>query len=205
MDQTRAATGGAPPAPPVPRRLLEGYTPAMGVYVVFTLNAVATLEGLNDPAAIAEASALPRTQYVGLVIEDIDLTLYDEKYEKCYVSLLSQGPPLPVASEGLDEDMCVPLAPATHRKGRGSISPTPRLPWNNLYHHTTIIESVRVPSLKRDYSRSPLLSVDDVGILTLAFNDDGLRSDEMEQVYKDSHPDSQTGSVRETYKIDESC
>ncbi|KAI0042068.1 hypothetical protein FA95DRAFT_1682770 [Auriscalpium vulgare] len=192
MGQSEAAAGGAQPPQPPSRRYLDGcYTPARGAYVVFTLDAAATLDGLDDPVAIAQASALPKKQYVGTLIQDIGWAM---PYQTCYISLLSQGPPLPIASEGLDEDMCVPLAPATHRKGRSAISPSPRLPWDNLYHHTTILEIVRLPSRKENYSKSHLLPLLNVRILTMAFNDDGFRSDAMEREFKANNSDTQVYS-----------
>ncbi|KAI0040299.1 hypothetical protein FA95DRAFT_1611893 [Auriscalpium vulgare] len=169
-------------------RYLDGiYTPALGAYVVFTLDAVATLETLRDPVATAEARALQSRQYIGLMIESMDVALPGVKYEECCISLLSTGLPLPAPSEALDEDMCVAVAPATHPKGRPSVSPSPSLPWEHLYHHTTIIETVRLPSRPGNYSACPLLSLSDVDLMEIAFNNDGLRSDDMERDFKEQH------------------
>ncbi|KAI0043079.1 hypothetical protein FA95DRAFT_1499170, partial [Auriscalpium vulgare] len=134
---------------PLPRGI-SNWVPMSGSYVVFRLNPVATLEALRDPIATEQAHSLPKRRYVGTILEVSTSCRHPESrsrlYYDCDLFLLSQGLPKALPMEGIDEIMCIPIHPANHPKGRESISPTPPLPWDDLYHHTTLHFDVRVRS-----------------------------------------------------------
>ncbi|KAI0048008.1 hypothetical protein FA95DRAFT_1468566, partial [Auriscalpium vulgare] len=118
--------------------------PNCGTYVVFTLNPTETVEALRDPIATEQALSLPTKQYVGMLTRKETKGFSARRYYSCGIALLSRGTPKSSPAEGIEEDMCIPIDPATHPAGRAGVSPTPPLPWDNLYHHTAISFDVRV-------------------------------------------------------------
>ncbi|KAI0046687.1 hypothetical protein FA95DRAFT_1493637, partial [Auriscalpium vulgare] len=120
---------------------------SFGTYAVFTLNPAATLEALRDPLATEQAMLSPKRRYVGMVTHVSAFALHCCPSPTSYrmtCSVTSSGLPCPSPSQGIEETMCVPISPATHPAGRAGVSPTPPLPWDNLYHHTTLSFNVRL-------------------------------------------------------------
>ncbi|KAI0060773.1 hypothetical protein BV25DRAFT_1992588 [Artomyces pyxidatus] len=174
-------------------RILElPYTPPAGAYIVFTLDPVATLEALNDPLATEQARALSCRSYVGCLVEDWDLASPYRRYNKCTCVLLNQGPPQASAAKGVDETMCIPIAPAMHSKGRRSVVVSPPLPWDNLYHHTLHAVHLRLPLKAGDYRACSLLPEDDIYYLNVHSHDDGVRSMELRRIYISEHPSQES-------------
>ncbi|KAI0043353.1 hypothetical protein FA95DRAFT_1563422 [Auriscalpium vulgare] len=177
------------PDPRSERRMLQKpLTPAACAYIVFTLDPVATLEDLKDPIAVEQARAMGTSKYVGMVIEGVDLASPYRPYHTCTCSLLSQGLPTPSPSEGIDEAMCVPIAPATHPSGRMGINPSPPLPWDNLYHHSMLNLDLRIRTKAGDYYNCPLLSISDELRLFHCTNKDVVRRMALEKLYMADHP-----------------
>ncbi|KAI0059142.1 hypothetical protein BV25DRAFT_1172460 [Artomyces pyxidatus] len=172
-----------------PARVLDTvYTPALGAYIVFTLDPVATLQALNDPLAIEQARALRCRKYVGCLVRDYDLPSPSRRYNKCSCILLSQGLPQASASDGVEETMCIPIVPAKHPTGRRGVRVSPPLPWDNLYHHTLLGLQLRLTPQSGDYSASPLLHADDIFYMNMQFHRDITRSAELQRVYRADHP-----------------
>ncbi|KAI0039309.1 hypothetical protein FA95DRAFT_1504331, partial [Auriscalpium vulgare] len=135
-------------------------TPAYGAFVVFTLDPVATIETLEDPVALEEARALPVRKYVGYVTQVMFMTLPTRRYHLCSCYILSQGLPIPHKEFCIDERMCVAVDPATHPDGRPAVTPSPPLPWDNLYLHSLDSFTFRIPTAKGivDHSTSPMIT-----------------------------------------------
>ncbi|KAI0041148.1 hypothetical protein FA95DRAFT_1611243 [Auriscalpium vulgare] len=132
--------------------------PASGSFVVFTLDPVATVETLEDPVAIEAARSVRSRRYVGYVRQPIDIPFPDQRYQRCFCYVLSQGLPKDTI---IDEDMCVAVSPATHPTGRPTLTPSPPLPWTDLYLHSTSVFMLRLKTVDGEinHSLSPTLSL----------------------------------------------
>ncbi|KAI0060770.1 hypothetical protein BV25DRAFT_1917331 [Artomyces pyxidatus] len=182
-----------PPTGPI---LKKPYTPVQGAYIVFTLDPVATLEALQDPIASEQAQALPRRKYVGCVVQDWDLASPWRRYNRCSCILLSQGLPKADPAHGVEETMCVPIAPADHPDGRQGVAPSKALPWENLYHHSLLAVDLRLTSKAGDYTDSPRLSRPDLHYMHRFFDNDINRSLSLHREYLAAHPSAR--SLRES-------
>ncbi|KAI0043081.1 hypothetical protein FA95DRAFT_1499149, partial [Auriscalpium vulgare] len=127
-------------------RGIASEVPNCGTYAVFTLNPTATVEALRDPIATEQAQELPTRRYVGVLVDVSTICpgFTARRYYSGELAVVSQGLPKSSPEEGVEEDMCIPIDPATHPAGRAGVSPKPPLPWDNLYHHTAVSFDVRV-------------------------------------------------------------
>ncbi|KAI0060772.1 hypothetical protein BV25DRAFT_1858227 [Artomyces pyxidatus] len=180
------------PEPPLEHLLQTDYTPALGAYVVFTLDAIATLEALNDPIAKEQAQALPHRPYVGCVVQDWDLASPHRRYFKSACVFLSRGLPEASEAKSVEESMCVPITPAQHLSGRRAVTPSKPLPWDNLYFHTLSSVDLRLKPKPGDYSTGPFLSMDDVFYLSEVFDSDITRCKCLRRAYATAHPSLQS-------------
>ncbi|KAI0059147.1 hypothetical protein BV25DRAFT_1809718, partial [Artomyces pyxidatus] len=167
-----------------PRKLQRAFAPIPSAYVVFTLDPVATLECLNDSLAISQAQQLSVRQYVGCLVQSGDLPSPYLRYNTGTCIFLSQDLPQASPSEGIDETMCVSIAPAQHPTGRPAVVSSPPLPWDNLYHHTQLAVQLRLTPKAGDYSSCPLLSEDDIFNLNICFAQDITRRKELVRIYR---------------------
>ncbi|KAI0064672.1 hypothetical protein BV25DRAFT_1800441, partial [Artomyces pyxidatus] len=134
-------------------------TPIDGAYVVFTLDPVATLEALEDPIATEQARMLHTRKYVGCMHRDLPSPL--RQYNRCVCIFVSQGLPQASEASGVEEAMCVSIAPAPHPTGRKSVTISPPLPWDNLYHHSLLAQNLRLKPKDGDYNGCPSLAKGD--------------------------------------------
>ncbi|KAI0053141.1 hypothetical protein FA95DRAFT_1601184 [Auriscalpium vulgare] len=163
-------------------RGLASEVPNCGTYAVFTLNPTATVEALRDPIATEQAQTLPTRRYVGVLVDADTKGFTARRYYSGELAVVSHGPPKSSPEEGVEEDMFIPIHPATHPAGRAGVSPKPPLPWDNLYHHTALSFDVRVathPEGPMDDSKSPILSANDVVHIKMTSADDVYRSYEL--------------------------
>ncbi|KAI0043072.1 hypothetical protein FA95DRAFT_1575333 [Auriscalpium vulgare] len=163
-------------------RGIASEVPMCGTYSVFTLNPTATVEALRDPIATEQAQKLPTTRYVGVLVTADTKGFTARRYYSGQLAVVSQGLPKSSPEKGVEEDMFIPIDPATHPAGRAGVSPKPPLPWDNLYHHTAVTFDVRVatrPEGSIDDSKSPMLSVNDVVHIKMTSGDDKYRSYEL--------------------------
>ncbi|KAI0043085.1 hypothetical protein FA95DRAFT_1472435, partial [Auriscalpium vulgare] len=121
-------------------------------FVVFKTDPVATLEALEDPIATEQAQSLSLSckSYIGFIDLVLDLPMETRKYHRCHCFVLSQGLAKPLPESYTDENMCIPVAPATHPQGRPAITAVPPLPWDNLYVHHSSLFTLRVKTDPRD-------------------------------------------------------
>ncbi|KAI0043073.1 hypothetical protein FA95DRAFT_1546810 [Auriscalpium vulgare] len=163
-------------------RGIASEVPTRGTYVVFTLNPTATVEALRDPIAMQQAQKLSTKQYVGALLNSDIKGFSPRKYYSGLLAVISQGRPILSPGEGVEEDMCIPIEPATHPGGRRAVSPKPPLPWDNLYHHTAVSFDVRVathPEGPIDDSNSPMLNAKDLVFIKMTSAKDECRSNRL--------------------------
>ncbi|KZW01783.1 hypothetical protein EXIGLDRAFT_829720 [Exidia glandulosa HHB12029] len=105
-------------------------------FVLFSVNALASVAGLEDAEATHAASALPRTKFLGIIIGAGDVAVLQPNFEyRLTLELLLVGVGLPDEYEHACVD--VPIAPTSfHPEGRPAIQTTTPLPWDNLYVYT---------------------------------------------------------------------
>ncbi|KAI0052902.1 hypothetical protein FA95DRAFT_1482908 [Auriscalpium vulgare] len=172
-------------------RGIASEVPNCGTYVVFKLNPAETVEALRDPKATEQALSLPTRRYIGILLE---ASLFDIKgfsarrYYSGELALVSRGLPKSSPAEGIEEGMCIPIDSATHPAGRAGVSPTPPLPWDNLYHPTAVSFDVRVsthPEGPIDDSKSPMLCLKDLTFIAMTSADDTYRSMELAGVLEE--------------------
>ncbi|KAI0043084.1 hypothetical protein FA95DRAFT_443988 [Auriscalpium vulgare] len=141
-------------------------TPESGAFVVFKLDPVATLEALEDPIATEQARSLSLScrSYVGFIVLFLDLPIETRRYLRCDCLILSQGVATPIPQLYTDENMSIPIAPATHPQGRPAITAVPPLPWDNLYlHHSSCFTfRVKIDPRDIDHTDSPMISFGDL-------------------------------------------
>ncbi|KAI0043075.1 hypothetical protein FA95DRAFT_1563670 [Auriscalpium vulgare] len=106
--------------------------PESGAFVVFRIDPVATLEALQDPIAIEHAQSLSLSckSYIGFIYLVLDLLMETRRYHRSDCLVLSQGVATLISMFCTDENMCIPVAPATHPQGRPAVTAVP------LYHGT---------------------------------------------------------------------
>ncbi|KAI0039312.1 hypothetical protein FA95DRAFT_1036395 [Auriscalpium vulgare] len=176
--------------------------PQFGAFAVFTLDPVASLEALDDPAALDAARALAPSckKYIGYVAGVLDLPFQDRKYHKCDVYILSRGLAIPSPTRHIDENMCIPVAPATHPQGRRAAAPTPALPlpWDDLYIHYNAFFALRVKTDRHetDLSASPMFSLAELFAVERLLSEDGQRQDALFQ--EEWLRSRQTGGIDES-------
>ncbi|KAI0043078.1 hypothetical protein FA95DRAFT_1575337 [Auriscalpium vulgare] len=176
--------------------------PQVGSFAVFTLDPVASLEALEDPVALDAARALAPSskKYIGLVVGVLDLPSVDRKYHKCDVYILSRGLAIPSPTRHIDENMCTPIAPATHPQGRRAVAPIPALPlpWDDLYIYYNAFFALRVKTdlHKTDLSASPMFSLAELFAVERCLSEDAQRQSAL---FKEEWLRSrQTGDIDET-------
>ncbi|KAI0041146.1 hypothetical protein FA95DRAFT_1576529 [Auriscalpium vulgare] len=157
--------------------------PQFGAFAVFTLDPVASLEALEDPAALDDARtlALSCKKYIGYVKGVLNLPMLNRKYHKCDCHILSRGLAIPSPTRHIDENMCTPVAPATHPLGRPAVAPIPALPlpWDDLFIHYNAFFTFRIKTNhhETDLSNSPMLSMADLFAVWQHKSEDGERQD----------------------------
>ncbi|KAI0039310.1 hypothetical protein FA95DRAFT_1036504 [Auriscalpium vulgare] len=157
--------------------------PQFGAFAVFTLDPVASLDALEDPVALDAARALAPSckKYIGYVKGVLDLPMRDRKYHKCDCHILSRGLAIPSPTRHIDENMCTPVAPATHPQGRPAVAPIPALPlpWDDLFIHYNAFFTFRIKTdhHETDLSHSPMLSMADLFAVGRHKSEDGERQD----------------------------
>ncbi|KAJ6484444.1 hypothetical protein C8R47DRAFT_554645 [Mycena vitilis] len=130
-----------------PREIL----PAMGAWVVYTIDPVSSLspEAQDDPDAVAACGVLQNKQYVGFVAERLELFLAWEPYNSCAVRLLQQGDPETLPEGFIQPDMSLLVCPVTtraHPSSRPPLRSSKPLPWSDCYVSAFMTASVRSPT-----------------------------------------------------------
>lgn len=91
------------------------------------------------------------------------------------IRLLSQGLP---TSEDLERrcvqtSMCLPVAPTTrHLAGRPPAIPSKSFPWVDMYHHSPMYTTLRVPTCTQNYSLAIFSSHQDMNRLRRICDED---------------------------------
>ncbi|KAI0042067.1 hypothetical protein FA95DRAFT_1564719 [Auriscalpium vulgare] len=180
--------------------------PEFGAFAVFTLDPVASLEALEDPVALDAARALAPSckKYIGFVVGVLDLPSEDRKYHKCDIYILSRGLAIPSPTRHIDENMCTPVAPATHPQGRPAVAPIPALPlpWDDLYIHYNAFFALRVKTDRHetDLSSSPMFSFTELFAVEEYLSEDGQRQNALFQ--EEWLRSRQTGDIDESVADD---
>lgn len=96
-------------------------------------------------------------------------------FHRIRIHLLSQG--LPTAEDlkrrCVQPSMCIPMSStAYHPAGRVPAIPSKPFPWPDLYHHTPMYTTVRVPTCVQNYSAAIFSSAQDMSRLQRAFDED---------------------------------
>ncbi|KAJ7466699.1 hypothetical protein B0H11DRAFT_2197413 [Mycena galericulata] len=146
--------------PSVPGKVL----PALGACAVFTIDPLSSLsqEAQEDPEAIAACENLVSKQYVGIIVERLELYLPWEPYNSCSVRLLQQGEPKGSPQDFIEPSMSLPILPMTtetHPSSRPPLRPSKPLPWNDCYITAFLRARVRSPTV---ITRDPIDHVIDV-------------------------------------------
>ncbi|KAJ7096599.1 hypothetical protein B0H15DRAFT_1019629 [Mycena belliarum] len=126
--------------------------PALGACVVFTIDAVASLdpETLEDPEAVKACMSLASKPYVGFVAKRMGIYQPWNPHNGCMIGFLLQGRPKSIPSKSLESSMSIPIAPMTigdHPSSRSPLNPSNPLPWNDCYLSTFWSAKVLSPTL----------------------------------------------------------
>ncbi|KAF7972849.1 hypothetical protein HWV62_16966 [Athelia sp. TMB] len=121
--------------------------PAIGSYVVFTIDPEMTLEALHDEHVAEVTRQMETKPFVGYVAEPDRIINHDSEFQSFRVEILREGPPPQVEDKGIEADMCVPVWPTTeHPLSRPPLRTDKPLPWTNCYHSSFTSVIVRVPT-----------------------------------------------------------
>ncbi|KAG5649573.1 hypothetical protein H0H81_003033 [Sphagnurus paluster] len=134
--------------------------PANTTYVVIRLDPVGTLASLEDEETLAKAALLPSKKYVGY----INMVHDDAQFQSVDVRLLRQGLPEDSPYEFATPEMSVPVLPNTkHPSSREPLVPSRPLPWQDCYHVSFDVVSLRIPTLYVDAAPATTLPLDKIG------------------------------------------
>ncbi|KAJ7129090.1 hypothetical protein C8R46DRAFT_683057 [Mycena filopes] len=111
--------------------------PELGAWAVFTIDPIASLseDTQQDTKAVEACKKLVNKQYVGLIVERVNLYLPWEPYNSASVRLLSQGEPQS-HQEFFEPSMSLPVLPVTttsHPSARNPLQSSKPLPWSDCY------------------------------------------------------------------------
>ncbi|KAJ6484439.1 hypothetical protein C8R47DRAFT_981032 [Mycena vitilis] len=124
--------------------------PAMGAFVVFTIDPVASLdpETLEDPEAISACKRLVNKKYVAIAQRKEFYRPWDP-YNECIVDFVLQGEPRTCPDRCMEASMSIPIVPTTrvHPLSRLPLTPSNPLPWNDCYVSCFFAAKVRSPTL----------------------------------------------------------
>ncbi|KAJ6468673.1 hypothetical protein C8R47DRAFT_948294, partial [Mycena vitilis] len=125
--------------------------PAMGAFVVFTIDPVASLDPdvLGDPEATAACKRLVNKEYVALAERNGFYRPWDP-YNECSLKFVLQGEPRASAKDCMEPCMSLPIEPTTnvaHPSSRVPLKPSNPLPWTDCYLSCFFAATVRSPTL----------------------------------------------------------
>ncbi|KAJ7699348.1 hypothetical protein B0H17DRAFT_1328332 [Mycena rosella] len=131
--------------------------PKPAAFVLIRIDAVATLQSLNDPIATAAAAKLPSRKYVAYVSKAINAFDWKALYHTYAIQLMSPTVPAPCEDDCIGADMYTPVFPAAmHPLARAPLQPTKPLPWP-CYQPSFMRSVVRVPVRLEDDASAVLL------------------------------------------------
>ncbi|KAJ7637306.1 hypothetical protein DFH06DRAFT_1002595 [Mycena polygramma] len=122
----------------VPEDRERSILPAMGAFVVFTIDPIASLDPdtIEDPEAIAACKQLVNKQYVALAQRKEFYRPWDP-YNECIVDFVLQGEQRasPDRCMHMEPSMTIPVVPTTveHPLSRIPLVPSSPLPWKDCY------------------------------------------------------------------------
>ncbi|KAI0040300.1 hypothetical protein FA95DRAFT_1611894 [Auriscalpium vulgare] len=174
--------------------LQKPLTPAVGACILITIDPAVTVARLRDPLAFAQAASLSKRTFLGYVTQTLDLPDPMRPYHKCACRFISHGLPQADPSRGIDETMCVPVGQSPHPAGRPGISPSPPLPWDDLYHYTYLAVLLRLESQAGDYRKSSILSHAQRWKIMLYSEADEEREEQVMEAHRiaNQHPGAQS-------------
>ncbi|KAH9946872.1 hypothetical protein B0H21DRAFT_708855 [Amylocystis lapponica] len=135
--------------------------PSLGTYIVFRLNPVMMVAQFDDEASLAAARALPTKKYVAYVRELGQLNP-PQPWHWCSLRLVGRGLPTWPNDELMEDDMYVPIFPATNHPSREPIRATPQFPFPDCYHWSQTDAVVRIPFAPYDESVAVKLPLEEM-------------------------------------------
>ncbi|KAJ7041527.1 hypothetical protein C8F04DRAFT_1391060 [Mycena alexandri] len=117
--------------------------PLPGAFAVMSIDAMASLEYLDDPQALLACEKLEQKKYV-VYVKDGNFLDRAKPYHECTVEFLLEGLPHAAPDHGVEASMSIPVLPTTaHPLGREPLRPTSgALPWNNCYLSPFLVAEV---------------------------------------------------------------
>ncbi|KAF7985802.1 hypothetical protein HWV62_445 [Athelia sp. TMB] len=123
--------------------------PAIGTYVVFSIDAEMTLAAMHDEHVAEVTKKMENKAFVGYIAAPDRIINHDSEFQSFRVEILREGFPPRVEDLGIESDMCVPVWPTiNHPLSRAplrTVNDKP-LPWTNCYHSSFTSIIVRVPT-----------------------------------------------------------
>ncbi|KAJ7151262.1 hypothetical protein C8R46DRAFT_1008124 [Mycena filopes] len=126
--------------------------PALGAFVVFRIDPIASLEPelIEDPETLAACQSLVNKEYVALAEVRNPLLQTTRPVQRVPARVCLQGEPKASPSRFMDASMSIPISPMTtetHPSGRIPLKPSTPLPWNDCYISCCYSTLIRSPTL----------------------------------------------------------
>ncbi|VDB91440.1 unnamed protein product [Peniophora sp. CBMAI 1063] len=183
--------------------------PAIGDFVICSIDAVASVAHLDKEARQAAQELRPR-RYIAFVMESHGLSIGHEPVNAYGFSFVRQGPPRATQpGQILFRDFCIPVFPNTiHPTGRKPLRPVLPLPWRDCYldtHPDFNFTQVRVSSTPRDYTcvfpcaREQILDAKEMAANDCVIFDrrtDGMKQGVLEAIATAALPPSPTSAFK---------
>lgn len=116
-----------------------------GTFAQISLDPVASLKSLCDPAVNKITPTIPRHRYWVYVVTARSTTIETVPLFSLQFMFVTKGPPKHCPLEGIDESLCIPILPCTnHPEGRPPADPAPPFPHDDFYIQTHTRYVVRI-------------------------------------------------------------
>ncbi|KAJ7129073.1 hypothetical protein C8R46DRAFT_925742 [Mycena filopes] len=158
--------------------------PALGAFVVFTIDPIASLDLdlRTDAETIAACKELVNKKYVALAERD-GLFKPWEAYNECTLEFVLRGEPRSSDDAFMEASMSIPIVPMTrdeHPSGRTPLKPSNPLPWTDCYISSFFCVTVRSPTLYTEEPIDCVLDLQELGRRSRFVGADVARSYDLE-------------------------
>ncbi|TFK57811.1 hypothetical protein BDN72DRAFT_744068, partial [Pluteus cervinus] len=107
--------------------------PNLSTFVRFSIDPIATVEGMDDPELQRTARELKPKNYIGYVHKTCSWDT-SQPYVVIELIIIGRGLAEPVEEKGIEPYMCLPIFPETnHPTGREPLRTSPSFPFHNCY------------------------------------------------------------------------
>ncbi|KAI0350652.1 hypothetical protein OH77DRAFT_1412753 [Trametes cingulata] len=111
------------------------YCPMPYRYGILRIDALCSVEHLNDSVASEQASKLNTKQYLVYLEQELELPFPDRPWYKFAISPIATALRAEEPEQGLTTDMCIAIYPNTvHPRRRPPLRTIPEFPFSNCYH-----------------------------------------------------------------------